>query len=88
MGIEASIEFACEFMGADPAQVEFSLNREFFPDSITAQDSEMLQALKDDGVIALSDLRSKLRKAGVIDPDRTDDEIDKDAVNLAMQRRN
>jgi len=77
-GIEESIENACEFMGANPEEAEFSLNREFFPDSITAQDAAMLQALKDDGVISIIDLRSKLRKSGTIDPSRTDKEIDDD----------
>lgn len=78
--IEASIEFACEFMGADLSQVEFSLNREFFPETLANEEASMLQALKDNGIIALSDVRAILRKTGVIDPARTDEEIDAEAT--------
>lgn len=79
-GIEAAIEFACEFMGADLSQVEFSLNREFFPETLANEEASMLQALKDNGIIALSDVRAILRKTGVIDPARTDEEIDAEAT--------
>lgn len=79
-GIEKSIENACEYMGADPAQVEFSLNREFFPDVITPQEATMLQILRDAGDIATSDLRTRLRQTNVIDPSRTDEELDKEAT--------
>lgn len=79
-GIEQSIEFACEFMGANPEEVEFSLNREFFPDTVTPQEATMLQMLRDDGDIATEDVRRLLRKGAVIDPSRTDEEIDRDSV--------
>lgn len=78
--IEASLEFACGFMGGDPAAVKFALNRQFYPSTLTAQDVAALQALADGGDISTVDLRAKLRDAGWIDDARTDEEIERDAA--------
>ena len=79
--IEDALEMAALFIGADDSIIEYQLNNEFFPITITADDARMLKELKDSGVIALSDLRNKLRKTEIISPDRTDEEIDKDIKN-------
>lgn len=79
-GIEASLEHACKFMGADPSQVEFSLNREFFPETLTNEEAAMLQMLRDAGDIATADLRARLRQTNTIDPSRTDEEIEAEAT--------
>lgn len=75
-GMEAALEWMAAFMGADPAAVNFSLNREFFPETMTAQDVMAFIQLADRGDIAQSDVRDRLRKAGWVSSDRTDAEID------------
>lgn len=78
-GMEAALEWMAAFMGADPAAVNFSLNREFFPETMTAQDVMAFIQLADRGDIAQSDVRDRLRKAGWVSSDRTDAEIDAEA---------
>lgn len=75
-GMEAALEWMAAFMGADPTAVNFSLNREFFPETMTAQDVMAFIQLADRGDIAQSDVRDRLRKAGWVSSDRTDAEID------------
>lgn len=75
-GMEAALEWMAEFMGADPESVDFSLNREFFPETMTAQDVMAFIQLADRGDIAQSDVRERLRRAGWVSSDRTDAEID------------
>lgn len=87
-GIEKGLEFACEFMNADPNQVEFSLNRELFPETMTSEEASMLQLLKDNGIIALSDVRARLRQTNIIDPARTDEEIDSEATIKEEEKTN
>ena len=41
--------------------------------------------LVEKGIIGLTDLRDKLRKTEVINPDRTDDDLDADADNPLRQ---
>ena len=61
---------------ADVEQIEFELNREFYPEKADPQDvTARIQEL-DRGVIALSDYRAWRRRNGGIDPNRTDEEID------------
>lgn len=67
---------ATKFEGGNPDGVEFKLNREFFPQVITAQDATALAAMELNGLIAKSDARNLLRKTDWIDPGRTDEEID------------
>ena len=70
--------WAMEFMGGtqDP---EITINREFYEASIDPQLVMAAIQLMDRGVIALPDLRHQLRRSGMLDADRTDDEIDSDA---------
>lgn len=78
--IEAALEDAALFMAADPNTVMFKLNRDFYPDSLAAQDVMALIQLQDRGNIAALDVRSKLRRAGWIAPERTDELIDESAL--------
>ena len=76
-GILKSIEWAGLFMGAD-GDVEYEMNRQFFDDSVDPQ--ILMAAIQgyDRGVIAKSDLQNSYRKSGVVDAERTNDEIDEE----------
>ena len=75
-GIEACLEWACGFMGGDPDAVEYALNQEFFDQIVGPQEAVALVTLWQEGAIAKADLRTRLRKGGLIEADRTDEEID------------
>ena len=81
--MEAAIEFCVMFMGGNPEEVVYSLNREFFDSKISAQEQMTLIQFADRGDISQADLREKLRKSGVIDQGRTDEEIDEDRQSEA-----
>ncbi|MCK5127787.1 MAG: DUF4055 domain-containing protein [candidate division Zixibacteria bacterium] len=70
--------WAQEFQGGT-GEAEITINREFYPKSIDPQAIMANIALLDRGVIAKKDLRTTLRASELIDPDRTDDEIDGEA---------
>jgi hypothetical protein len=74
-GIEAALEWMAAFMGADAGAVEFALNREFFPETMTAQDVMAFIQLADRGDIAQADVQERLRRAGWIRNDRTSEDI-------------
>lgn len=75
-----SINWALEFMGGDGADVVIEINRQFFDQSLDPQAVMSSIALVDRGIIANTDIRAKLRKTGLLDPDRTDEDIDADVV--------
>ena len=56
----------------------FWLNQEFFDDVMDAQAILAQMQLWQQGIIAKSDLRTNLRQAGVLESDRTDEDIDSD----------
>lgn len=66
-------------MGAvDETGTVFWLNQEFFDQVMDAQAILAQVQLWQQGIIAKKDLRTNLRQAGVLESDRTDDEIDAD----------
>jgi len=75
-GVEQCLEWACMFMGGDPDAVEYALNQEFFDQIIGPQEAVALVTLWQEGVIAKADARNRLRKGGMIEADRSDEEID------------
>jgi len=75
-GVEQCLEWACLFMGGDPAAVEYALNQEFFDQIIDPQEAVALVTLWQEGVIAKTDARNRLRKGGMIEADRADEDID------------
>lgn len=77
--IEQGLEWCAEFMGANPEEVEYELNKQFFDVNVSPQQISAEILLLDRGVKAMSDVRSTLRKAGNIDSDRLDDDIDSEA---------
>lgn len=70
------------FMGGNPDGIEFELNREYYPVTMTAQEAMAQIQLMDRGVIAKKDLRDNLRKAGQVS--RTDEEIDAEAEDVSV----
>lgn len=83
-GIQRSIEFCGMFMGVDVDGAEaFKMNRQFFDDSV---DSQMIIAaiqLYDRKVTGKTDLRATSRKAGLVDTDRTDEDIDNETGQVS-----
>lgn len=79
-GLILALEYISLFMGANE-EFEYIINREFYDTTI---DPQLLMAqiqLLDRGIIANEDVRSYVRKGGIIDADRTDDDIDSDVGN-------
>jgi len=78
--IETALEWVSLFMGVTVEPV-FQINDDFYDKGIDAQIMMAKIQLFDRGVIAKTDLRDGLRKAGEID--RTDEEIDVDAEAIS-----
>lgn len=78
--MEAAIEDVSRFMGADPEAVEFDLNREFFTDTLSAQELMAYISLRDAGVIGTTDIRQRMRASGALE--RSDEEIDGDLAGM------
>lgn len=68
------VELMAEFMKAEAPK--YSLNREFFDSVLTAQEWMAANVSADRGDIAQSDLRNMLKRAGILDADRSDKDID------------
>jgi len=62
----------------DEAKTVFWLNQEFFDQVMDAQSILAQMQLWQQGIIAKKDLRTNLRQAGVLESDRTDDDIEGD----------
>ncbi len=75
--------WCAEFMFANPDDILFQLNTEFFDMSLDAQTITAQIMLVDRGIMGKTDLRDNLRKGGVVATDRTDEKLDGDAENDA-----
>jgi len=76
-------EWAMEFMGGTQ-EPEFYINKEFYDATI---DPQLLMAqiqLMDRGVIGKQDLRHLMRRANLIDSERTDEDLDGDVESEDM----
>lgn len=82
--LEAALEDAALFMGGNPEQVIFKLNREFYPRNVSAQDIMAAIQLQDRGIIAKADTRTMLRGTPYLESDRTDDELDAEAEETGI----
>ena len=80
--IESALRDCALYMGADPEAVSFRLNREFFPAGLDAQLLMAQIQLMDRGVIAIKDVRDNLRASGLVRSDRTDDDLDSEALEV------
>lgn len=81
-GLEAALEDMARFMGADPEPVRYSLNQQFYPDNLDAQAVMAMIQLMDRQVIAVQDVRAKLRGSGLIAQSRTDEDIDGEMLDV------
>ena len=73
-----TLSWVMEFMGGT-GENELEINKEFYDATINPQLLIANLQMLDRGVIAKSDIRSDLRRGGLIDSDRTDDDIDAEA---------
>lgn len=80
--LNTCLEWCGLYMGAGTESV-IALNREFFPDSVDPQSIIAAIQLNDRGVMAKTDLRNLARKAEMISPERTDEEIDAEAGQIS-----
>jgi hypothetical protein len=82
--IEAALEDAALYMNANPDEVLFKLNREFYPRNVSAQDIMAAIQLQDRGIIAKADTRTMLRGTPYLESDRTDEELDDEALEVGF----
>lgn len=75
-GLEAALEDMARFMGGNPDSVKYQLNQQFYPDNLDPQTIMAMIQLLDRQVIAVQDVRTKLRGGGLIAQNRTDEELD------------
>ncbi|MBT4080302.1 MAG: DUF4055 domain-containing protein [Gammaproteobacteria bacterium] len=73
--------WAGEFMGSSE-EVTYKINREFYDATIDPQSIMAQIQLVDRGVIADTDLRTNLRKGGLIEAGRTDEDIEGEAEDI------
>ena len=76
-GFMKALEFATEFMGGSPGQIEFTINREFYDSELNPQMVMATIQLQDRGVIGKTDTREMLRRANMLT--RPDEEIELEA---------
>lgn len=81
-GLEAALEDMARFMGGNPDEVKYQMNQQFYPDNLDAQTIMAMIQLLDRQVIAVQDVRSKLRGGGLIAQNRTDEELDAEVLDV------
>lgn len=83
LAITKCLQWAMEFTTNNKAPINFLLNDQFYDD---AADPNLVMAaiqLMDRGVIAVDDVRDYVRRTGVINDQRTNDELDAEAEVLS-----
>jgi hypothetical protein len=75
------LSWAAEFMGGS-GESEVEINRDFYEATMNPQLLVASMQLLDRGVIGKSDVRDGLRKKGMINPERTDEEIDEEVGDI------
>lgn len=80
-GVINTVNWAMEFMGGS-GENEIEINRDFYEATLDPQLLVANMQLMDRGVIAKSDIRAGLRKKGLIEAERTDEEIDKEVGDV------
>lgn len=74
-GLELAIRYCAVFMGANPAEVVYELNREFYDSTISAQDVMAAVQLYNTGTLPQQDMIYVAKKAGFIEGDRIIDDV-------------
>lgn len=83
-GVKKAIMYVQKFMSAEVNEEEivFNLNDQFFDSTLDPQMIMQQMQLLNYGIIAKEDIRAALRKNNVIDPRRTDEDIENDITNI------
>jgi len=66
-----ALQWACQFVGADPNDCQFSLNTDFALTNMSAEDRIQLVADLQAGVITFEEARAQLRRVGIATEDDT-----------------
>lgn len=74
--IELCLQWCSMYQGENPDEVVFMLNDDFFDSTPNPQMIAAMMGLEDRGHMAQTDIRSYLRKSGMLENERTDEEID------------
>ena len=74
-GIEICLQWVGEFMGLVPEDIEFHINDEFYDKSVDPQLIMSMVTLMDRDIIGEQDIFDRLKSAGVVDPERTLEDI-------------
>lgn len=74
-GIAGALMVAAQWMGLNPDEVSFEINRDYLPSSMDAQMLQSLLMAWQQGAIAFSDLVNNLKKGEILDPERDVDEL-------------
>ena len=82
-GIEAALELACMFMGADPEMVEYELNDQYYDDTADPNLVAQQIMLLDRGVISADVIRDYGRRTGFISDGMSNEDM-QNAVDLSM----
>jgi len=74
--LKKAIGWCGEFMGVVNEDILIDINKKFYEATVNPQLLIANMQLLDRGVIAMSDIRNQMRRAGQIEPDRADEDID------------
>ena len=73
--IEQCVKWCGEFMAVNEYDCQFEINREFYDKSVDPQMVMAMITLMDREIISENDIFSKLKSAGLVDPERTIDDV-------------
>ena len=79
--IEKSLSFVLIFMGGDPTEVSFKLNRQFYDESADPNLIAQSIMLFDRGLISREEIRDDLKQKNVLDVDKTIEELEEELLN-------
>lgn len=77
-GIRQALRFCSMFMGGNVEEMVYKLNKQFYDHKIDPQELMAQVQLWDRQIIATQDLRASVRRAGIVDAERTDEDIEED----------
>ena len=73
--LEKCVMWVGMFMGVDTNDIQFEINREFYDKNIDPQLIMSMVTLLDREIVSEQDIFDRLKSAGVVDPDRTLDDV-------------
>ena len=77
--VNAALKACAEYKAVDPELVSYTMNRDYYDTTLSAQEAGAIVTIKDSGAIAVKDMRYMLRTGRIkLDPSRTDDDIEAD----------